>query len=62
LPSAGNAGLEHSYQPQPGIYAVSVNYLAGFLAPRGYEDYLAYFRQRPPDARAGYSILIYQVK
>jgi len=39
-----------------------VNYLAGYLAPRGYEDYLAYFRRRRPDARAGYSILVYDLK
>jgi hypothetical protein len=62
LPSAENSALEHYYRPQPGIYAVSVNYLAGYLAPQGYEDYLAYFRRRPADARAGYSILIYRVQ
>jgi hypothetical protein len=54
--------LPRHYLLQPGIYAVSVNFLAGFLAPPGYEDYLACFRQRPPDGRAGYSILIYNVK
>jgi hypothetical protein len=62
LPSAENSALKHYYRPQPGIYAVSVNYLAGYLAPQGYEDYLAYFRRRPADARAGYSILIYRVQ
>jgi hypothetical protein len=62
LPSPGNSALVHYYNPQPGIYAVSVNYLTGFLFPAGYEDYLSYFRRRPPDARAGYSILIYDVK
>jgi hypothetical protein len=62
LPSAGNTALEHEYRSQPGIYAVSVNYLTGFLAPQGYEDYLADFRRRQPDGRAGYSILIYEVK
>jgi len=41
---------------------VSVNFLAGFLFPQGYEDYLEYFRRHPPVARAGYSILIYDVK
>jgi len=62
LPSPDNPALAHSYQPQPGTYAVSVNFLTGFLFPAGYEDYLAYFRRRAPDARAGYSILIYEVK
>jgi hypothetical protein len=62
LPAADNPRLERYYHPQPGIYAVSANYLTGFLFPQGYEDYLAYFRQRPPDARAGYSLFIYEVK
>jgi Dolichyl-phosphate-mannose-protein mannosyltransferase len=62
LPSPDNPSLERRYLPSPGTYAVSVNYLTGFLAPPGYEDYLAWFRQRSPDARAGYSILIYDVK
>jgi hypothetical protein len=50
------------FQPSPGVYAISVNVLAGFLFANGHEDYLTYFRQRPPDGRAGYSILIYNVK
>jgi hypothetical protein len=62
LPSPGDSTLARYYRPQPGLYAVSTNFLAGFLAPDGYEDYLDYFRQRAPDARAGYSILIYEVK
>jgi hypothetical protein len=49
------------FRPQPGVYAISVNLLAGFLFPPGHEDYLEYFRQRRPDAHAGYSILIYRV-
>jgi len=62
LPAPDNPALERYYRPRPGLYAVSVNFLAGFLAPPGYEDYLAFFRERLPDARAGYSILIYDVK
>ena len=62
LPGSDNPALERHYRPQPGLYAVSVNFLVGFLFPQGYEDYLAYFRHRSPDARAGYSILIYNVK
>ena len=62
LPSSDNPALEHRYRPQPGRYAVSTNFLAGFLFPPGYENYLAYFQQHPPDAHAGYSILIYEVR
>jgi len=62
LPSPDNTALERTYQPPPGLYAVSANFLAGFLFPRGYEDYLDGFRRRRPDAYAGYSILIYAVK
>ena len=62
LPSPDNPTLAREFQPTPGIYAVSANFLAGFLFPPGYEDYLAYFRHRAPDARAGYSILIYEVR
>jgi hypothetical protein len=62
LPATDNPALARDYQPPPGTYAVSVNFLTGFLFPQGYEDYLAYFRRRPPDAHAGYSILIYDVR
>ena len=62
LPAPNNSALERYYRPAPGLYAVSVNFLTGFLFPPGYDDYLAYFRRRVPDARAGYSILIYDVK
>ena len=62
LPSPGDSALPRYYMPQPGLYAVSTNFLAGFLAPAGYENYLEYFRRRAPDAHAGYSILIYHVK
>lgn len=48
--------------PAPGIYAVSFNTLAGFLAPDGYQDYLACFRARRPKGHAGYSIFIYEVE
>ena len=48
--------------PAPGIYAVSFNAMAGFLAQDGYQDYLACFRTRRPVGRAGYSIFIYEVE
>jgi hypothetical protein len=49
-------------QPVPGFYAVSVNALAAFSAPPEFHDYLACFRDREPMGRAGYGILIYEVK
>jgi hypothetical protein len=48
--------------PQPGVYAISVNLLVGLGLPPAHRDYFAWFRERAPDARAGYSILIYQVR
>ncbi|MCU1232462.1 MAG: hypothetical protein JWP63_429 [Candidatus Solibacter sp.] len=62
LPAPDTPALPHIYSPTPGTYAVSANFLAGYLFPPGYEDYLAYFRRHAPTARAGYSILIYEVK
>ena len=53
---------DRHYQPKPGLYAISVNVLTGFLFLRDREDYLTYFLQRPADGRAGYSILIYRVR
>ncbi len=49
-------------QPAPGIYAISVNTLTGFLSPPEFRDYFACFRERQPVGRAGYGILIYEVK
>jgi hypothetical protein len=46
----------------PGFYAVSANALDGITYARGWEDYLATFRDRRPIGRAGYSIFIYEVK
>lgn len=48
--------------PEPGVYAISATSLWEF--PRRDEDKTAYawFRHRPPDARIGYSIFIYEVK
>ena len=62
LPSPGNATLAYDYRPQPGVYAVSVEFPGGLPCPRGYENYLEVFSPGTPDARAGYSILIYDVK
>jgi hypothetical protein len=61
-PFSPDSALPRRLQPPPGYYALSINALAGFLAPPGYEDYLAYFRVREPIGRAGYSIFVYEVK
>ncbi len=45
--------------PQPGWYAVSVNYIRGVT--RGIGRDLRYFQEFTPVARAGYSILIYHI-
>jgi hypothetical protein len=44
------------------VYAISVNMLLGYFFPPGYQDYFGYFRERQPVGRAGWSILIYEVK
>ena len=69
LPADEAAGLRLG--PQPGYYAVSVNYLRGssfIKAPNGKGERTrpplhayAYFRQFTPIARAGYSIYVYHL-
>ncbi|HFE65684.1 MAG TPA: phospholipid carrier-dependent glycosyltransferase [Chloroflexi bacterium] len=46
-------------QPEPGVYAISATSLGEF--PLQDKTVYAWFRQREPDARIGYSILIYTV-
>lgn len=63
--------LSAHFGPQPGYYAVSVNFLSGSkyflpdgrgsLQPIRRRDYFHYFRDFQPIARAGYSIYIYQI-
>jgi hypothetical protein len=48
------------YTPEPGWYAISATSLRLGLVYRE-QDLFAYFRDKTPVARAGYSILIYQV-
>ncbi len=48
------------YSPEPGWYAISATSLRLGLVYRE-QDLFAYFRDKTPIARAGYSILIYQV-
>jgi len=46
-------------QPEPGVYAISVTNLVGVHFPD--HDLYAWFRARPPDAKIGYSLFIYEV-
>ncbi|MCP4536116.1 MAG: hypothetical protein GY832_03125 [Chloroflexi bacterium] len=46
-------------QPEPGIYAISITNLVGVVFPN--HNLYAWFRERPPDDRIGYSLFIYQV-
>ncbi|HET7375386.1 MAG TPA: hypothetical protein VFK30_01685, partial [Anaerolineae bacterium] len=48
------------YTPEPGWYAISATSLRLGLVYRDQNLY-AYFRDKTPDARAGYSILLYKV-
>ncbi len=47
------------HNPEPGIYAISVSNLVGSVFP-DHEIY-AWFRQREPTAKIGYSIFIYEI-
>jgi hypothetical protein len=49
-------------QIEPGLYAVSATLLPGHFFAKEYRDYFQYFRERTPDARAGYGIFIYRVR
>lgn len=50
------------HAPEPGVYAISASSLWWELSlPLGGQPVYAWFRQRPPDDRVGYSILIYEV-
>ena len=46
-------------EPEPGVYAISVTNLVGVHFPD--HDFYAWFRGRPPDAKIGYSLFIYEV-
>jgi len=46
-------------QPEPGVYVISVTNLVGVYFPD--HDLYAWFRARPPDAKIGYSLFIYEV-
>jgi len=46
-------------RPEPGVYVISVTNLVGAVLPD--HDLYAWFRARPPDAKIGYSLFIYEV-
>ncbi|HEX6386621.1 MAG TPA: phospholipid carrier-dependent glycosyltransferase, partial [Anaerolineae bacterium] len=50
----------YPYDPAPGVYAISVTNLQGVLFEN--HDQFAWFRQRQPVAKVGYSIFIYKVE
>jgi 4-amino-4-deoxy-L-arabinose transferase-like glycosyltransferase len=45
--------------PEPGVYAISVTNLVGVVLPD--HDLYAWFLERPPDDRIGYSVFIYRI-
>lgn len=48
--------------PEPGIYAISATALWEMPLPDGQKHVYAWFREREPDDRVGYSILVYEVR
>lgn len=46
-------------RPAPGLYALSVTQLLGVYADD--PDYFAWFQERPPDDKVGYSLFIYDI-
>lgn len=51
-----------TFQPTPGIYAISANLIAGQFFEPPYRDYYQAFRKMKPIGYAGYSIYIYEVR
>ncbi len=49
-------------QPEPGVYAISVTSLWEFPLATADKHVYAWFRAREPDARIGYSVLMYVVR
>jgi len=63
-PEQGNP-FTHTYYPHdpaPGVYAISATHLQGVVMDPDKWDTYAWFRDRPPFAKAGYSIFLYQVE
>ncbi|MCB9385906.1 MAG: glycosyltransferase family 39 protein [Bryobacterales bacterium] len=61
-PFCGDCVDGEVFQPKPGFYAISVNLLLGYYWDEPYRDYFRYFRDREPDAKAGYSIFLYDLR
>jgi hypothetical protein len=63
-PEQGNPFTRTYYphDPAPGIYAISATHLQGVVLDPDEWDTYAWFRDRHPFAKAGYSILLYQVE
>ena len=61
-PFCGECVSAKVFDPPPGFYAISVNLLLGYHWPEEYRDYFRYFREREPDAKAGYSIFLYDLR
>lgn len=49
-------------QPEPGVYAISVTSLWEFPLVTADKHVYAWFRAREPDARIGYSVMVYVVR
>ena len=52
----------YPYDPAPGIYAISATHLQGVVMNPDEWDTYAWFRDKPPFTKAGYSIFLYQVE
>lgn len=62
IPFDMNQPAPDRFVPEPGVYAISANYVAGFVLPPARSDYFAWFREHRPMARAGWSMWIYRVE
>ena len=63
-PEQGNplARTFYPYDPSPGIYAISATNLQGVSLGTDKRDTYAWFRDKHPFAKAGYSIFLYRVE
>ena len=63
-PEQGNplARTFYPYDPSPGLYAISATNLQGVVLGPDKRDTYAWFRDKRPFAKAGYSIFLYRVE
>ena len=52
----------YPYDPAPGVYAISATHLQGVVLDPDQWDTYAWFRDKEPFAKAGYSIFLYRVE